>query len=463
MLQVTPITTVERDGYELDNNAQYNLSRDIYNIIYYNTEMYCNGNGREISSATIREHVDLSRLATPEGKLLKRLTKWVKEHYNYTLSTAESNKLGSAISWHNPGEFTYDIVDYCDWNAGDFGDSDSCFWGGRSQAKDIIFENGGLAIRFYDKEGEGCGRCWAMPTDEGWAVFNAYGSELEMVKTRLEILYPAARSRFVRLSNMGDTGGLLYINNGTALLLSERDVSHVTRIDLEAGGENVEICDECNGYIYDDDGTWIEGEDITVCQRCYDRYYSWCSCCDSNVRHSDMVGLNARYRAGGWTRGEVFVCESCAERYTECSECGYYIKDTDPIEYINDECVCGYCVKIEYHKCPTCKEYIKNGERCEECLDEEEGEAEQEVMVLHNLANRVLEAMPQIQRYNDPLTKEYVLERLSAAEPNQTYLLLSHYGAVYTVSRDQAEYYRGPSYANSYLILEPTECLTVAA
>jgi hypothetical protein len=56
-----------------------------------------------------------------------------------------------------------------------------------------------------------------------------------------------------------------------------------------------------------------------------------------------------------------------------------------------------------------------------------------------------------------------VLERLTAAEPNQTYLLLSHYGEVYTVNRDLADYYRGPSYANSYLVLDSTECLTAAA
>lgn len=93
-------------------------------------------------------------------------------------------------------------------------------------------------------------------------------------------------------------------------------------------------CDECGDLHCDEDGHWIESEEIQVCHRCYDRLFTTCEGCGQSFRHSDMTEADD---------GEYY-CESCYEdRFTTCDHCGCEVYRDDAYWTDNDECLCESC------------------------------------------------------------------------------------------------------------------------
>ena len=99
---------------------------------------------------------------------------------------------------------------------------------------------------------------------------------------------------------------------------------------------NYYTCEICGfAFCNDEEGAWIERENIEVCGSCLDEYYTTCNDCGEYVRIEDAY--NTAY-------GET-VCSKCYEdHYFTCVECGqiYHmdncIYDEDTSEYLCANC-----------------------------------------------------------------------------------------------------------------------------
>lgn len=106
----------------------------------------------------------------------------------------------------------------------------------------------------------------------------------------------------------------------------------------------VTYCSHCGDYELNDNTTYIESEDIYVCEYCLERYYTYCDEC-GEYENSDCITYIEHL--------DMSVCADCLENnYTRCDECGEY--------YPNDE------IEYDEKENPLCKEcYAERNE--EEC------------------------------------------------------------------------------------------------
>jgi hypothetical protein len=379
MFQVTPRTTIAKTDITLDATQQVNLAYELsaylrcYVYNYYTPSTH---GLRDLYGEDLVRVLDLSQLTTKEGKLTKRLSKLIKT-MGYELTQEELSRIGAIIAHHAIGEFTYDITDQFNWSAGDFGDGGSCFWGDRREAKGMMMDAGGLALRFFDDDGQGNARCWVMPYKDTWICFNAYGCSLELVKTRLSFIYPTYHTKFIKLSNYHETAGTLYINRELGMLVTEK-VSTWGKVSMEVGEEGGRYrCDDCNERIPAGDEVYIERRGTYICEDCYHSDYSTCEGCEHIYRYDDMNNFDIRVRRGGiWLERECYRCDNCqSEDFNSCDDCEFYIPvNEDLTETVDGNSVCGCCIEDRYSHCEECESYYKNGEGCCQVDEEEEGQ-----------------------------------------------------------------------------------------
>ena len=185
------------------------------------------------------------------GTLPKRISQYLFKEHQIKIEPKELAKLGTSLSAHTKGdEYTFDFTKNFNWKSGDFGDGGSCFWGDRHRARDIIFDAGGCAIRFWEirpkpkphcearlcmdeyrqklavyNEGSmtGYGRSWIVPYSEGVILFNTYSYKqndstpsVDSLKVaRILSLYLGGSYKKIGLTANGRSEGTLYINGGT--------------------------------------------------------------------------------------------------------------------------------------------------------------------------------------------------------------------------------------------------------
>ena len=185
--------------------------------------------------------------------------------------------------------------------------------------------------------------------------------------------------------------------------------------DCRDGGDKCNDCDSRADElftVYDS-----EGDERQVCQRCRDRYYSYCDCCDRYYPCDDITRVSngtdvclrcldeyytqcghceeyfrneAMYLALNNMGCEISICEECQdEHYILCACCGQYIHNDDVVEaYDTDEnsiSICSNCCDEHYVECRECGEFfdtdITDDGLCPRCKAETEIKVEMEVAV----------------------------------------------------------------------------------
>jgi len=133
-----------------------------------------------------------------------------------------------------------------DWRSGDFGDSGSCYWGGRESARyQLETQHNAFAVRFYQCDDEarkgkslssvGVGRCWIVVRDGVACLFNAYGPT--QLLTIARILAAKAGGTYKNigcLSNEESYDGTLYINGekGVGVTNGKTDISEEIELGI---------------------------------------------------------------------------------------------------------------------------------------------------------------------------------------------------------------------------------------
>lgn len=236
---------------------------------------------------TLPDTFDLSWLVTRgeyAGTFPKRVSSWLKREHGKKIDSLSLSKIGNLAKMHgNDGsQIIYDVTDRLDWNAGDFGDSGSCFWGSYAQTRYHFQQSGFLAMRLYDENGNGTSRSWVapnLPEDGCYIMFNGYGRQL-VVQARVLATDLGLSYKKIRLSNFGEYTSEFYINSGVGYLLGlPEQIEDVEEYDFEMRVGVCE-CDWCGTYLrptflYDVDGDQVcsncvyHSEGYALCQVCY--------------------------------------------------------------------------------------------------------------------------------------------------------------------------------------------------
>lgn len=142
------------------------------------------------------------------------------------------------------------------------------------------------------------------------------------------------------------------------------------------------LCEDCaiaNGYIRCDDcGEWMRESDCyttvsgeCICPDCYrSGDYVVCEDCGDVIRREDAITVNNGYR------DEMQVCESCADAYYRCDNCGEYFTDFRVHRDAHEGVVCDECYDRRWYICEDCGRLIntdeaeyRNGDYyCEDCV-----------------------------------------------------------------------------------------------
>jgi hypothetical protein len=320
-------------------------------------------------------------LVTRNGKIAKRIRKWVHERFDYDLPTNIVATLGELAHRMSikPGEYYFDVTRDFGWRDGDFGDSGSCFWGSNSGAKELIHDANGFALRifsepdtlnnrvWYNGKVTGVARCWAVPLGQ-WQVvlFNCYSDDknirIEDMANLLATYLGEHEVQHVSLYNYDDTSGLLYINGGSGIVVAPNGSDIDDPIDLELGDDLNAYCYRCEDRYNVEDLYYSEYLDEYLCPECYDQEHMRCTNCN-NVFHEDQ---------GMRSDDGDFYCERCYnENFFRCESCYHETPIDDMHENQHGEWLCGNCHDAEtYGRCHGCSRAFHGehvGQYCRVC------------------------------------------------------------------------------------------------
>lgn len=129
-------------------------------------------------------------------------------------------------------------------------------------------------------------------------------------------------------------------------------------------------CGCCDRECYAEDTTYIDSEDMSVCENCLENF-SYCADCDRYYKEGDLFTV---YNPDGSTHS--YVCISCLENYSSCDDCDEFFTDLNYVkgDSDNDErYVCDNCLD-DYKICDICGDAMQNlftttkdEHICEEC------------------------------------------------------------------------------------------------
>jgi len=215
----------------------------------------------------------------------------------------------NAIKRGNVKTYTFyvSLKHKADWEPGEFGDRGSCWWGSKSQGRNMLYRNNGYAIKLYDGDKNPIARLWAAPYDNNIAIFNMYnkynkfdGGGLLTLNNAAIIIGNALNYKFSILQyllNKKKWNGKMHINRGYSFIIGEGHHKYANEtIDLNWAITDFTRCGLCGKavenenemteyyYHYNDEDTSL------ACDRCAEKYLDMCLY-DFNIyrKEYDMV------------------------------------------------------------------------------------------------------------------------------------------------------------------------------
>ena len=301
---------------------------------------------------------------TKRGNFTKRLNKWLKSH-GHKASNDFLGTVGSiaGLSVTETHTYTFDFDRRITWRAGDFGDHGSCFTsrgGSNSAAVDMIRDNGGFALRFYNEEGKGIARSWVAPHEGLHVVFNGYNRTSAsgdyapadglstLAQARILAHITGGTYRKVSVCNNGDEDGTLYTNSGNGYLIGDFDAIEAAPdwVDFEWEDEGRYSCEACGERLSEDEAR-TDDNGHTYCDHCYGERYAYCDACYNECDRE----------ASHYVDGRTY-CDDCfCDRYFSCDRCGDDTSNdeaNDPEQ--NGSPICDDCFGRYYATCKECDE-----------------------------------------------------------------------------------------------------------
>lgn len=335
----------------LTNNGQYEISRYLIDEFRstFGREYY-----RDPTYTVFTGAFDFS-LIKEKGSLVKRIAKYMYKRWKVVLSDEQKTRIGNMVTRYSlpTDQVVFVIQSHIDWDAGDFNDDGSCYWGDRSAARNVI-EDHGFAVKFFDKRivdkaterGWDCledlsyrntkhfivGRAWLMPCNEGrnLVLFNAYGIDWHqagaVIGETLKFHYYPVSPR-----NMDKTGQLLFINSGGMLFttnaktlswlidhdyLEKRRYELTVDFNIDMSDYAEDFCSACGDPLWEFNRFLVEPSGDPYCEACYQELNS-CNECGATFDMLYTINVEGDFST------TADVCENCLDdRYMPCEICG---------------------------------------------------------------------------------------------------------------------------------------------
>lgn len=180
------------------------------------------------------------------GNLVTRISKFYAD-LGLKLKAADLSEIGNICNRHlfRTENVTVEFTDNLNWRAGEFGDENSCFWGGSSSSRIHLAANGALAFRVY-LSGKGYARCWVLRHNSTSVIcFNAYGINLEQLAVLLAKTLETEYHKVDELTHSRDTEFSVYINGGRGYLIGGSRPSGSISLSLKLSKEVMVECANC--------------------------------------------------------------------------------------------------------------------------------------------------------------------------------------------------------------------------
>lgn len=273
-----------------------------------------------------------------KGTFPRRYSNWLFKAHKVKTPDSFLSELGNLARRHTEDNPVYDFefVARFDWEAGEFGDAGSCYWGVNEGALDVLYQNGALAIRFYEKD-DGIGRAWLVQANSDLIIlFNGYGfhGNSTMIIARVVATWLGVDYKRISLSNNSYQSGLLWIDDGIGYAIGESEViDDIGYYDLR--WETFEArCYSCDRAL-NQDTMMIGLNDESYCEYCYDETFDTCQLCSRTEYREDIER----------TQEDEFVCQRCLEKFfMPCENCAEYVRVEQSVT-IGDTTYCSRCAE----------------------------------------------------------------------------------------------------------------------
>ncbi len=267
------------------------------------------------------------------GTLPKRVSSCLFREYGVRLTKKQLSEIGNICKRHTVKEqrYVYDITDTFDWEAGDFGDSGSCYWGSNQSNRYALQDSGECyAVRLYrdDDGAEGYARAWIRTWTDKAVLFNVYGLDPGIQMAR--ILSTVMGLSYKKVVLRSD----LYINDSAGYLIGTSDIiDGVESVYLDIDLAQEFTCEFCDEGLAESE-TWTF-DDTTMCHSCYEERASCCSHCGREMWNRDSMGFGDHDP----------LCQGCFDNHAwECDICcGTFWDDDDASFILDDDTLCEDC------------------------------------------------------------------------------------------------------------------------
>lgn len=269
------------------------------------------------------------------GKFSKRVRKYYYTHHGLKSPDAFITEIGNLARQHTVNQLTYyvEFTARFNWQAGDFGDRGSCYWGGYAGARTMLEDNGGMAVLFFSQDEHGYGRAWFVDMDGHYLLFNGYGFSANSTHTIASVVaaFLGMTYKKIRLENRGTDSGVLYINGGIGYVVGPIEIIEtIENVDL--WWYLVNACVSCGEGVIEDDVHWGP-DDQGYCMQCFYDQFDVCAYCGGAHYNDDLYRVEDDY-----------LCEWCAEqRSRDCATCSQSFYSRNMI-VVRNKPYCETCV-----------------------------------------------------------------------------------------------------------------------
>ncbi len=276
------------------------------------------------------------------GAFPRRVSSYFYKVHNRNVDADTLSLVGNLARQHSTEKATYrfEIVDRIDWQAGDYGDYNSCYWAEYAGGRLMLEQNGGMAIRFHDEKGQGYARAWMIETEDGvFIIFNGYGFSGGGAHATLRIAQIFSTFLGLPYKTIGLTrdGFSLYLNQPLNYAVGTPEaLSGLEQYNIDWENIEVSVCHEC-GAMLDEYESYYGPDDHHYCEYCYSELFDRCEICDHDYERDDIYHVASAGKYG------KYVCRYCrASNFDICEDCEDWYPKSDLI-HTDDAVYCQNC------------------------------------------------------------------------------------------------------------------------
>ena len=265
---------------------------------------------------------------------------WKNEGFKFIDRDGDSNGLKKRLDAVTEHLIEYpislEISNLMDWQQGEFGDGDSCFFGGHSVTRHYFNSLANFyTLKIYNNKDKSFGRCLILtdiPEKDCIILFNSYPGHrdrkyLELYADILNTFLGGKLNKSTHTIRNNKEGSWLYLNNSEGILLQigdtikEKEKIYLNLIERQPAIESIKghlgKCHSCTLSIFKWTPDYCKDNKKILCKDCNTKYkYRTRTCFDCKKKISNIASRVLEYgRVDVERNGDlVIICSKCYKK-----------------------------------------------------------------------------------------------------------------------------------------------------